>query len=481
MYKIFADDKLIYDSTIEDYKIGKGTVTHEINKSGSFSFSIYPDHFYYDNFVRLKTVITVYKSKKIIFRGRILNDVTDYQKMKTLTCEGELGFLQDSIIRPYAVSTTPDALFKKFINAHNSQVDAFKRFKVGKITVTDSNDYIVRENSAHASTFDSLKDKLVESSLGGYIYITHGDNGDDPIPTINYLADFETVAPQPIEFGSNLKDYTKTVKADDIATAIIPIGAEVDDGNDDTDNKKVTIESVNDGVDYIYDEAGVAMYGWIFKVVEWRDVTEPINLKRKAEEYLKTALEQYTSIELTAIDLHLLDRSIESINVGNYVKVVSPVHNLDTVLLCQKQTINLLKPDSDSIVLGHSFSSFTESNANMSSTVSSITSIQNNVNKIATKLTVVSDSVTTKVVESEDTLLLPDEYRVFGVKTELNITLVEVNDGNLHEYTFEFIPTENFSGLIITPSISWAVLPQFPPGKVCQVSIMRGVGVMICA
>ena len=481
MYKIYADIALIYDSTVEDLKIGKGSISLEVNKSGSFTFSVYPDHFYYDKFVKLKTIITVYKSERIIFRGRILNDTTDYWNVKTLTCEGELGFLRDSIVRPYTVSTTPENVFKKFMSEHNYQVDALKRFKVGKITVTDPNDYIVRENSAYASTFDNLKDRLVGSSLGGYIHITHGDDGTDVMPTINYISDFENVARQTIEFGSNLKDYTKTVKADDIATAIIPIGAEINDGDDSTTDKKLTITGVNDGKDYIYDEAGVAMYGWIFKVVEWQDVTEASNLKRKAEEYLKTVLEQYTSIELTAIDLHLLDKSIESINVGNYVKVVSPFHNLDTVLLCQKQTIDLLKPDNDSIVLGHTFTSFTESNANMSSTVSSLTSIKNNVNKIATQLTVVSDSMGVKVVETEDTLLIPDEYRVFGIKDSLNIVLVEVNDGNLHEYIFEFIPTEDFSGLTIKPEISWAVVPQFPPGKVCQVSIMRGVGVMICA
>ena len=66
MYKIFADDTLIYDSTLEDYKIGKGLITLETNKSGSFTFSLYPDHFYYDKFIKLKTVITVYKSNKIV-------------------------------------------------------------------------------------------------------------------------------------------------------------------------------------------------------------------------------------------------------------------------------------------------------------------------------------------------------------------------------------------------------------------------------
>ena len=227
MYKIYADNTLIYDSTIEDYKIGKGSITLETNKSGSFVFSLYPDHFYYDKFIQLKTVITVYKSDKIVFRGRILKDVTDHWNNKVITCEGELGFLQDSIIRPFNFTGTPEDLFKKFIEDHNSQVDEFKQFKIGTVTVIDPNDYIYRDNINYESTLNNLNGRLINDSLGGYFYITHGEDGADPMPTLNYLSDFTRVSSQKIEFGSNLKKYTRTVKAEEIATAIIPLGAEV--------------------------------------------------------------------------------------------------------------------------------------------------------------------------------------------------------------------------------------------------------------
>ena len=393
MYRIYADDTLIYDSTLEDYKIGKGSVTLETNKSGSFSFSIYPDHFYYEKFIRLKTVITVYKSKKIVFRGRILNDVTDYWNNKVITCEGELGFLQDSIIRPFSFTGTPEELFKKFIIEHNSQVDEFKRFKIGTITVVDPNNYITRSNSGYESTLTNLNGRLVENSLGGDLYITHGEDGTDPIPTINYLADFTKISSQIIEFGSNLKNYTKTVKADDIATAIIPLGHTVDDGNDSTENPKLTIKSVNRGKDYVYSESGVALYGWITKVVSWDDVTVAANLKAKAEAYLQSVIQQNITIELNAIDLHLLDRSIESFSVCDYVRVISAPHNFDSTLLCNKQTLDLLKPENDTLTLGYTYSTFTEINSKISSSVSSIINIQSTVNSISNKLTVLNKTV----------------------------------------------------------------------------------------
>lgn len=389
MYKIYADETLIYDSTIEDYKINKGVITLETNKSGSFSFSLYPDHFYYDKFVKLKTVITVYKSNKIVFRGRILNDTTDHWNNKSITCEGELGFLQDSIIRPFSFTGTPEQLFKKFINEHNSQVDEFKRFKIGTVTVVDPNNYIARSNSSYETSLSNLNSRLIEDSLGGYFYITHGEDGTDTIPTINYLADFTKVSSQKIEFGVNLKNYVKTTKAEEIATAIIPLGKEVDDGDDSTENKRLTISSVNGGKDYVYSEAGVKLRGWIFKVVSWDDVTDPNNLKTKAENYVTTSVNQNITIEVTTIDLHLIDPTIESLNVCEYIQVLSTPHNFDSILLCNKQTLDILKPDNDTYTLGYTYSTFTESSSKMASAVSSVVKIQSTVNNLSNRLTVV--------------------------------------------------------------------------------------------
>ena len=395
MYKILADDTVIYDSTLEDYKIGKGLITLETNKSGSFTFSVYPDHFYYDRFIKLKTVITVYKSNKIVFRGRILNDVTDYFNNKVLTCEGELGFLQDSIIRPFDFTGTPNNLFKKLIQEHNNQVDDFKKFKIGTVTVTDQNNYISRSNSEYESAMSNLNSRLIEDSLGGYFYITHGEDGTDIIPTINYLADFTNVSTQIIKFGENLTDYTKTTTAEEIATAIIPLGSEVDDGKDETENKRLTIADVNDGKDYVYSEKGVALYGWIFKTETWDDVTDASNLKRKAEEYLDVLVNQNITIELNAIDLHLIDPNVESFNVCDYIQVISEPHNFDSTLLCNRQTLDLLKPENDSLLLGHNYSTFTENNVKVNSYVSSIPKKQTAINtEIAKNIASTTDKLT---------------------------------------------------------------------------------------
>lgn len=363
MYQIYADDELIYDSGSMEYKIGKGVGSLEVNKSGSFTFSVYSDHFFYDRFVKLKTVIVVKKSGHILFRGRVFDEQIGYWKEKILTCEGEMGFLQDSIIRPYDFSGAPNALFNKFVNEHNVQVDEFKQFRLGKCTVTDANDYIARSNSAYETALSNMNSRLIDDSTGGYLHITHGDDGTDPVPTLNYLADFERVSTQTIEFGKNLRDFVKKSSGQEMATAIIPLGARLDDG------ERMTIAGVNNGVDYVYDEKAVSLYGWVFKVVVWDDVTIPENLKTKALACLQKGIQESITLNLNAIDLHLWDKTTDSFRLGDYVKVVSPPHNFDKTMLCTRMTFDILKPENDTVTLGVSYSSFIESSVQTSTNV----------------------------------------------------------------------------------------------------------------
>ncbi len=383
MYKIYADGELIYDSTLEDYHIGKGEVTLEADKSGSFVFSLYPDHFYYDRFVELKTVVTVYKDGRIVFRGRVLNTATDYWNNKVLTCEGELGFLQDSIVRPYTFSGDPADLFAQLIAEHNAQVDEFKRFKVGTVTVVDANGYIARANTEYETALSNMTSRLLEDSTGGHLYITHGDDGQDETPTLHWLADFTKVATQGIEFGVNLKNYAKTVKAEDIGTVIIPLGAKVGDGED---APRLTIKGVNGGKDYVASSAGVALRGWVCKPVTWDDVTDANILLSKAQAYVEQVINLNITAELTAIDLHLLDRSIESYGVCQYIPVSSQPHNFAATMLCNKQTLNLLKPENDTVVLGAAYRTLTSTNARVLTAAARLSGIQSSVSGVSKEL-----------------------------------------------------------------------------------------------
>lgn len=394
MYTVFVDDTLIYDSTLDDYKITSGVVTKEVNKSGSFVFTMYRDNPFYDRIQKLKSIVTVKKNNNIIFRGRSINEDLGFFNDKTLTCEGELSFFLDSIQRPFQFIGTPEELLIFLVTNHNNQVDASKQFKIGEVTVT-SDVEITRNNVAYEDTLTNISKLLLEVE-GGYLHITRDDTD---IPVLNWFADYPYESNQAIEFGENLLDFTKTNNADAIVTAIIPLGAKIGEGENEAETR-LTIESVNNGLDYIYDEKAVEKYGYIYSTVTWDEITDPTQLLAKARAYLVESINQNITIELSAIDLSLLDHSIDSFRLGDYIRITSEPHGLDDRLLLEKQTIDLLKPENDQITLGYTYSSFTDK------TLSSINQNTSLVTKVETiEANYAVNTVVTQEVENLRTLI----------------------------------------------------------------------------
>jgi hypothetical protein len=112
----------------------------------------------------------------LLFRGRALYPEDDFYNRRTITCEGERCFFRDGVHRPYVYQDGPAAIFSTVVELYNAQVDEFKRFKVGTVTVTDPNNYI-RLESESAESFAATIDKLVER-CGGYVVFTTNADGD---------------------------------------------------------------------------------------------------------------------------------------------------------------------------------------------------------------------------------------------------------------------------------------------------------------
>lgn len=353
MYKVYCDSYLLYDGLREDLKIYDAKLETELNKVGSFTFTIYQTHPQFERLKKLKSIITVERNGKRIFRGRILNDTSGFYNQKDVSCEGELAFLLDSIQRPYEFTGTPQALFTQLINNHNSQVEESHKFKVGSITVTDPNDYINRSDTQYLNTWDSINKKLIET-LGGYLMVRYEEDGI----YIDYLAELNTLVNQTIEFGKNMIDYERVIQGEDIATAIIPLGAKTTD--EEGVESRLTIESVNGGLDYVYDQDAVEAYGWIFRTVTWDDVTIASNLLTKANQELVDAVKLTSSITLNAVDISSKSKNIGEFVLGSQIKVKSKPHNLDDYFVISKLSLDILNPANDKLTLGSTFKTLTE-------------------------------------------------------------------------------------------------------------------------
>lgn len=353
MIQIYADDVLAYDNRLEDYTLTGLTVSTGLNKGGTASIVMPQGHPAYNIFTSYRTVVTVYRDGVLLFRGRALYPEDDFYNRRTITCEGERCFFRDGVHRPYVYQDGPAAIFATVVELYNAQVDEFKRFKVGTVTVTDPNNYI-RLESESAESFAATIDKLVER-CGGYVVFTTNADGDR---VVNWYDDLGYRSGQVIEFGENLLDFSRSSSNADLATVIIPYGAK-----DEESGARLTIESVNNGLDFIQDYDAVAIRGVIAKAVYWDDITLPQNLLNKAQQYLANSKLMVTALELTAVDLSDMDKNIDTFRVGDTIRVRSKPHGVDDLFLLTERTYDLLNPAAGKVVLGKEVATLTGSDA----------------------------------------------------------------------------------------------------------------------
>lgn len=442
MYQVFCDGEIIHDPRLEEYQLISPSLLLELNKTGTFTFTIYPNHPAYGNIQKLKSIIEVKKDGAALFRGRPLSSAEKFYRQLEYTCEGELAFLLDSRVRPFEMAGGVSELFAYLIQQHNSQVGVEKQFKAGTITVTDPNDYINRSNVTYETTYDIIKTRLLDT-LGGYLWVRHESDGN----YLDYLADFPYTSDQRITFGENLLDYAKTLDGDEIITALIPLGArlETEDGNQT--EERLTIEEVNDGVDYVYDQEAVSKHGWIIGMQTWDDVTQAGNLKQKALDYLNEKVKTVASIEMSAADLSQMDKSIDDFRLGQYVFVDSPPHGIDgEKYLVTKLSLRLDDSAQNKLSFGRTYSTFTEESNKNNQTIGDL---------VSRTETIESDYVTNDTVTSitEDVYSRIDQTAQ-SIMSEVGSTYV-TSDGLTEILNTRFTQTEEGWEMTFEEFRSW--------------------------
>lgn len=351
MYRVYCDGYLLYHTKIENLKIVNPSLELELNKTGSFEFSIYPSHPYYSLVRKLKSIITVYQDDYMLFRGRVLDDEVGWYNQKHIICEGDTAFLLDSVLRPFGFTGTVAEFLSYIITLHNAQVDESKRFAVGTVTVEGD---ITHDATEYATTKETV-DKALLERFGGYLRTRF----EDGAAYVDYLSEINLLSPQTIKFGKNLLDLKRIRKGADIATVVIPLGAMQKD-EEGNDIGRLTIASVNGGADFVQDDNAVSQFGVIVKSVIFEDVTDVEELKQKGQAYLADAVNQWETIELTAADLATVDKSVTSFHLGTMVRVTSEPHGLNQLFEVSKLSINLLDPAANKIVLGKTIPVFSE-------------------------------------------------------------------------------------------------------------------------
>ena len=420
MYTIYLDSTLICSSKIEELAIINPVITLEANKAGKFKFTMPPHHPFYANIQRKRGLIKVYRNNEAepLFEGICVSESKDFYNQKTITCEGNLSFLNDSYLRPaHRTEKTSRQLLEAYIAEHNSLTDNYKHFTVGMVTAKATVDSM-ESFTNYKSTMEQIKTDLVDV-LGGYVRVRHSNN----TRYIDYLADSPRTSNQLIRLGENLLDLSQSLKADEIATVIIPLGAKLEDQDIEGMDKRLTISSAPadtmhpSGADYVYSSAAASVYGFIEKVVVFDKVEDVNELLALGEQYLTKTQFENLVIEAKAIDLGLTSNDLQNFRILDQIRVVSTPHGLDRYFILSKMTINLNNPEKDTITLG-----VEEAKSLTAKTQSSAQRLSTDIDEQSTYLKSAIDNATALITGAEG------GHVVFGFNQQGQPTEIKIQD-----------------------------------------------------
>ena len=393
MYTVYVkngtDDRVcIYDpvSPSEKLTLISPKLVMEDNAAGSFSAVIPQTNIGYDIVKRLISDIIICRkvdnSEKVIWTGRIMNENDDFYGNRSIECEGALAFLNDSyqLQQKYLINKKNDKsvnviaqFLKSLLDVHNASVNENRKIYLGNVTVTDKNNYLYRYTNFD-TTFNTIVEKLV-NRLGGHLVIRY--SGD--IAYLDYIADYHEFADnsQTIDFGYNLLDFTKQWDMSYFASAVLPLGKQLDDeegesptgvdenslSGDDDDlkvlEKYVTVEELNDsqspsGSFYVKakNQETIDIYGWIAVKIQWDNIAKPETLLEKAKEYLKSLQFDSMYLEVTAFDLSEMNVDYKEIGLLDTVQVYSNPHGLNKKFPVTKLEIPMDDPSGMSFGMG---------------------------------------------------------------------------------------------------------------------------------
>lgn len=364
IYKIKLDGKVLYYPGDRQAAVINPELDLQTGYAGELTLKVPPLNPLYGEIHNRKSMVSVYRGNTEIFYGEVRTREKDRFKNQPVKATGALSFLADSILPQQEWhDISPRDLLDAWLQLHNNQVEDRKKIYTGVVTIHDSNDSLYRITDRE-NTLEAIRDKLVDR-LGGYLRLRH-ENDKLYLDWLT-IQEYGKYCEQPIQFGENLMDYSETMTADDVITALIPLGAAIEQETDENASeferleKNVDITSVNDGKDYIYSKEAVENFGWVWRTEKWDDVSVPANLLKKATEFLTSNQYESLVISMTAVDLSLFGQDYDSFDIGDRVLCNAIPYGMKKVLPVMEMKIPLQQPDQAQLTLGENLQqSFTD-------------------------------------------------------------------------------------------------------------------------
>ncbi|HFD0848769.1 TPA: phage tail spike protein, partial [Enterococcus hirae] len=353
--------KIVHEPYSYGEKIKESEVYLSLNGLGisTFEFTFNINNKYYQkiepivNFIQIIDVVR----EQEIFYGRVAKITntmdTSGSFSQSFLIEDEKAFLYDSVqtyMKPTRM-TVRDYL-QKIIDIHNKQVEPYKRFKLGNVDVIDNGDLL--RGLGYQSTAETIKEKLLDRLTGNLILRRVGNTN-----YLDYVSNYGNDSDTPLQLTKNLKSATRDIDISELFTRIVPVGQDIEDNSEtdievgtDYSRPKYTIESVNEGKNYLDDPSLIEKFGLNIGIVEFSNVKEPSILKRRGQQWLKDQSLMLVTWDVEAIELGLLDSRYELITLGNSYKVDNQfLYSVEKLQVIEKK-FSILAPQKVNLTIG---------------------------------------------------------------------------------------------------------------------------------
>lgn len=316
-------------------EIVSGTLTDEINSVSALEFALPPSNDMAGQIIPHASVIRLESDGAEIFRGAASSVSKNFRGDTVVSCDGMIALMADVIKEPFTASSYEiEGYVAAIVKNYNDGVTADKEIKVGAVVGFENQTFSVSHSQECKNIFELLKE--LRSEKGGYIWASY-IGGD---VCINYTSTIGRKNNQQIAFGSNLVNIEDQLEVGTLVTRVWPLG-----------NEGLTISSVNDGKAYLQNADVELRYGRVDKTIQV-DSDDPSVVKSYGQAYLTRYAAMNNTIALTAIDLHNLDKTISSFEVGDAVRVLSPPHGIDAEMVVNSVSTDLIKLSNSRITLG---------------------------------------------------------------------------------------------------------------------------------
>lgn len=354
-------------------KVDNAQISREVNCFDSLSFDMYPDNPGWSELNPFSTTVEVrnLQTGALDFEGRVIQPVPhmddDGTAYSTITCEGPMGYLEDST-QPYkeeqhyadsSNTTGLQSYLSYLLGVHNAAVEEHKHIYLGNVTLqTFETSGGVTKGVSRGSTWDNINDKII-SVFGGEMRVRRGDDGK---LYLDYAENLGTTRATRIEIARNMSSAEREIDPNSVITRLYPYGAkktrtiENEDGTttEEETEERLDITSVNNGKAYIDDAVAIEQYGIIEGYQEWDDVTTASALLSKGKSWLGANNAMPVSHSISAYDLSLLGLDYDSFQMYDSYPCFNPLIGLDETLEIVKQTINISSPEESTLEMGES-------------------------------------------------------------------------------------------------------------------------------